>query len=93
MRIWPNTKIQKEQNKFKKLEKNFHSKISSLEKQIAQFKETLIQIKNSAQSKIDEYLLLDINMVKEESEITYQKLLDDLNIKSSRTKNKAIFKK
>ena len=75
MRIWPNTKIQKEQNKLKKLEKNFHSKISSLEKQIAQFKETLIQIKNSAQSKIDEYLLLDINMVKEESEITYQKLL------------------
>ena len=61
MRIWPNTKIQKEQNKFKKLEKNFYSKISSLEKQIAQFKDTLIQIKNSAQPKVDESLLLDIN--------------------------------
>ena len=58
MRIWPNTKIQKEQNKLKKLEKNFHSKISSLEKQIAQFKETLIQIKNSAQTKTDEFHLL-----------------------------------
>ena len=78
MRIWPNTKIQKEQNKLKKLEKNFHSKISSLEKQIAQFKETLIQIKNSAQAKIDESLLLDINKAKENAEIEYQKILEDL---------------
>ena len=78
MRIWPNTKIQKEQNKLKKLEKNFHSKISSLEKQIAQFKETLIQIKNSAQPKVDESLLLDINKAKENAEIEYQKILEDL---------------
>ena len=78
MRIWPNTKIQKEQNKLKKLEKNFHSKISSLEKQIAQFKETLIQIKNSAQAKVDESLLLDINKAKENAEIEYQKILEDL---------------
>ena len=78
MRIWPNTKIQKEQNKLKKLEKNFHSKISSLEKQIAQFKETLIQIKNSAQAKVDESLLLDMNNAKEKAEIEYQKILEDL---------------
>ena len=78
MRIWPNTKIQKEQNKLKKLEKNFHSKISSLEKQIAQFKETLIQIKNSAQAKVDESLLLDMNKAKEKAEIEYQKIFEDL---------------
>ena len=78
LRIWPNTKIQKEQNKLKKLEKNFHSKISSLEKQIAQFKETLIQIKNSAQAKVDESLLLDMNKAKEKAEIEYQKIFEDL---------------
>jgi len=78
MRIWPNTKIQKEQSKVKKLEKNFRVKISSLEKQVAQFKETIKEIKNSTQPKVNESLLADINKAKEKAEIEYKKILEDL---------------
>ena len=40
------------------MRKKFHSKVSYLQNQIAQFKETPIQIKNSAQTKTYEFHLL-----------------------------------